>query len=71
MSANFRRLTDASGLEIIINPLLVRYLVSAGPGSTRICFDNVHTVNVRGSPREIQQKLMDQMEVWPASPKSD
>jgi hypothetical protein len=71
MKANFRRLTETNGLEIIVNPLLVRYLVSAGPGATRICFDNAHTVNVRGSPREIQQKLMEEeMEVW-TPPKGD
>jgi hypothetical protein len=35
MRANFRRLTEANGLEIIVNPLLVRYLVSGGPGATR------------------------------------
>jgi hypothetical protein len=70
MSANFRRLIDANGPEIIINPLAVRYLVAATPGTTRICFDNVHTINVRGSPREVQQKLMDEMEVW-TPPKGD
>ena len=64
MQLNFCRLTDAQGLEIIINPLAVRYLVAAGPGTTRVCFDNTHTINVRGSPREIQQKLTADMEVW-------
>lgn len=64
MSADFCRLTDANGLEIIVNPVTVRYLVSGGSGTTRICFDNTHTVNVKGSPRETQQKLAGEMEVW-------
>ncbi len=64
MSVNFYRLNDANGLEIIINPLTVRYLVAAGQGTTRICFDNSHTINVRGTPREVQQKFVDEMEVW-------
>ena len=69
MSVSFRRLTDANGLEIIVNPANVRYLVAGPQGTTRVCFDNVHTVNVRGSPREIQQRMTDSgdgMEVWAA-----
>jgi hypothetical protein len=68
MSNTFCRLRDANGLEIIINPSTVRYLVTSGAGTTRLCFDNSHTINVSGSPREVQQKLTDQMEVWSPSP---
>jgi hypothetical protein len=63
MSANFFRLTDSNGLEIIVNPIAIRYLVAAGPGTARICFDNVHSVTVRGSPREIQEKLTGEIEL--------
>jgi len=61
------RLTDASGLEIIVNPLAVRYLVAGPQGTARVCFDTAHTVNVRGSPREVQNRLTGgsgDMEVW-------
>jgi hypothetical protein len=66
MKLTFCRFTDATGLEIIINPLSVRYVTTGGPGTTRVCFDNIHTVHVRGSPREVQQKLTAEMEVWSA-----
>jgi hypothetical protein len=66
VDTNFCRLTDTSGVEIVINPSTVRYLVAGSPGTTRVCFDSVHTVNVRGSPREVQGKLSgDAMNVRP------
>jgi hypothetical protein len=66
------RLTDANGMEMIINPAMVRYLTAGPHGTTRVCFDNAHTVSVRGPPREIQNRLTGgtgDMEVWapPAS----
>jgi len=64
MRVSFCRLTDTSGVEIIINPHAVRYLASGGGGTTRVCFDSVHAVNVRGSPRQVQQKLTDEIEIW-------
>ncbi len=63
MRVEFRRLTDSNGLDIIINPATVRYLSTGGPGLTRVCFDNNHTVSVRGSPREIQRRLTDEVEL--------
>ncbi len=63
MRVTFHRLTDSNGLDIIINPMTVRYLAPAGPGTTRICFDSNHTVNVRGSPRQVQEKLASEVEL--------
>ena len=73
MPVDLCRLTDASGLDIIINPLTVRYLVAGPQGTTRVCFDNAHTVSVRGSPREVQNRLTGgsgDMEVW-SPPRGD
>ena len=66
MPVDLCRLTDANGLEIIINPESVRYLVAGPQGTTRVCFDNAHTISVRGSPRDVQSKLIggSDMEVW-------
>ncbi len=72
MSVTFCRFTDANGLEIIINPASVRYLAGGPQGTTRICFDNTHTVNVRGLPRQVEHKLAggsDEMEVWSPPPR--
>jgi hypothetical protein len=63
MRVSFRRLTDSNGLDIIVNPAAVRYLAPAGSGTTRICFDNSHTVNVRGSPRQVQEQLTSEYEL--------
>jgi hypothetical protein len=67
MPVEFCRFLDANGVEIIVNPLAVRYLVAGPPGTTRISFDNAQAVNVRGSPREVQNRLAGgsgDMEVW-------
>ena len=67
VSTELFRLTDATGIEVIINPTSVRYLAPGPQGTTRVCFDNAHSVSVRGSPREIQNRLAGgsgDMEVW-------
>lgn len=63
MRLRYCRLTDNNGLDIIVNPLTVRYLTPGSPGTTRICFDNNHAVAVRGSPREVQGKLCPEIEM--------
>jgi hypothetical protein len=63
MRVSFCRLTEINGMDIIVNPLTVRYLAPGSPGTTRICFDNNHIVSVRGSPREVQKKLCPETEL--------
>ena len=57
MQTKFCTLTDGTGAEVIVNPALVRCLMSAASGMTRLYFDTNHTVTVRGSPQEVEGKL--------------
>jgi hypothetical protein len=59
MRINFRRFTDTHDVEIIVNPLSVRYLMAGVPGTTRMYFDDAHMITVRGTPHEVQQQLSD------------
>jgi hypothetical protein len=59
MRINFRRFTDSHDVEIIVNPLTVRYLMAGVQGTTRMYFDDTTTVTVRGTPHEVQQQLSD------------
>jgi hypothetical protein len=59
MRLMFRRFVDTHEMELIVNPVAVRYLMAGVPGTTRIYFDEKHMVIVKGTPHEIQQQLSD------------
>ncbi len=63
MRVKFCRFSDSNGLEVIVNPLAIRHLTPGPPGTTRICFDNTHSVSVRGSPRQVQDTLTSDLEL--------
>ena len=48
----------ADGEKVIVNPLLVRFFRSLDGGkTTTIYFANDHTLDVLGSPEEVQNRL--------------
>lgn len=59
MRLMFRRFVDPHDVEMIVNPLAVRYLIAGVQGTTRIYFTDTHMVTVRGTPHEVQQQLSD------------
>ena len=59
MRLMFRRFVDTHDVEIIVNPLAVRFLMAGVPGTTRIYFEEQHSITVRGTPVEVQQALSD------------
>ena len=54
---HFAKLTHATGIDVYINPQLVRAVMSQGEKGSRLVFDSEHEINVRDNIARVMEAL--------------